>query len=91
MSRRGAIEVPARRDDALRDGLAFMTLHHPDDVATNLLTIDAWDPKAGTAEFKATAIRVERLAGGLSEGRDVRSRGQTAVRVRREAGAASRG
>jgi hypothetical protein len=30
-------------------------------VATNLLTIDATDPKSGTAEFKATAIRIEKL------------------------------
>ncbi len=60
-SRRGAVEVPVRRVDSLRPGLAFMTLHFPDDVATNLLTIDATDPKSGTAEFKATAIRVERL------------------------------
>jgi hypothetical protein len=30
-------------------------------VVVNNLTIDATDPKAGTAEFKATAIRVERL------------------------------
>ena len=42
-------------------GLAFMTLHFQDDVATNLLTIDATDPKSGTAEFKATAIRIEKL------------------------------
>jgi hypothetical protein len=28
-------------------------------VATNVLTIDAVDPMSGTAEFKATAIRVE--------------------------------
>ena len=42
-----------------------MTLHFQDDVATNLLTIDATDPKSGTAEFKATAICIERL-GGLS-------------------------
>jgi hypothetical protein len=28
-------------------------------VATNVLTIDATDPKSGTAEFKATAIRLE--------------------------------
>jgi formate dehydrogenase major subunit len=60
-SRRGAVEVPVRRVDALRPGLTFMTLHFPDDVATNLLTIDATDPKSGTAEFKATAIRIERL------------------------------
>jgi len=39
-----------------------MTLHFQDDVATNLLTIDAVDPKSGTAEFKATAIRIEKTA-----------------------------
>ena len=61
VSRRGAIEVPARYDETLRPGLAFMTLHFQDDVATNVLTIDAIDPKSGTAEFKASAIRIERL------------------------------
>jgi hypothetical protein len=30
-------------------------------VETNILTLDAWDPKSGTAEFKATAIRVDKL------------------------------
>ncbi len=60
-SRRGAVEVPIRRDEGLRPGLTFMTLHFQDHVATNLLTIDATDPKSGTAEFKATAIRIERL------------------------------
>jgi hypothetical protein len=30
-------------------------------VATNLLTIEATDPKSGTAEFKAAAIRVEKV------------------------------
>jgi anaerobic selenocysteine-containing dehydrogenase len=30
-------------------------------VETNVLTIDATDPLSGTAEFKATAIRVERV------------------------------
>ncbi len=59
VSRRGSIEAPARYDDTLRPGLAFMNLHFPDQVATNVLTIDAQDPKSGTAEFKATAIRVE--------------------------------
>ena len=38
-----------------------MTVHFPDEVETNRLTIDAVDPKSGTAEFKATAIRVDRL------------------------------
>lgn len=61
VSRRGEVEAPVRADPGLRAGLAFMTFHFGDDVATNRLTIDATDPKSGTAEFKATAIRVERL------------------------------
>jgi len=62
VSRRGAVEVPVHIDLSLRPGLAFMTFHVPDQVETNQLTIDVVDPKAGTAEFKATAIRVEKLA-----------------------------
>jgi len=64
VSRRGAVEAPVRFDTTLRPGLAFMTLHFQDEVATNILTIDATDPKSGTAEFKATAIRVEKLSAG---------------------------
>jgi formate dehydrogenase major subunit len=60
-SRRGSVEAPVRYDDSLRPGLAFMTFHFPDQVATNVLTIDATDPKSGTAEFKASAIRIEKL------------------------------
>jgi formate dehydrogenase major subunit len=60
-SRRGGIEVPVRIDEGLRPGLTFMTPHFQDEFATNILTIDATDPKSGTAEFKAAAIRVERL------------------------------
>ena len=58
-SRRGAVDAPVHIDHALRAGLTFMTFHFPDDVATNLLTSDATDPLVGTAEFKATAIRIE--------------------------------
>jgi formate dehydrogenase major subunit len=61
VSRRGQVEVAVRIDPSLRPGLTFMTLHFQDDVAVNLLTIDATDPKSGTAEFKATAIRIEKL------------------------------
>jgi predicted molibdopterin-dependent oxidoreductase YjgC len=60
-SRRGSVTAPVRIDEGLRSGLVFMTLHFNDDVATNLLTIDATDPKSGTAEFKAAAVRIERL------------------------------
>jgi formate dehydrogenase major subunit len=58
-SRRGTLDVPVFIDRALRAGVVFMTLHFPDDVATNLLTINATDPRSGTAEFKACAVRVE--------------------------------
>ena len=58
-SRRGELLAPARIDNGLRAGLVFMTLHFPDEVKTNVLTIDASDPKSGTSEFKACAVRVE--------------------------------
>ena len=61
-SRRGSVLAPVRIDPTLRPGLVFMTFHFPDEVDTNLLTIDAVDPKSGTAEFKAAAVRVERLS-----------------------------
>jgi formate dehydrogenase major subunit len=60
-SRRGSVLAPARREPALRPGLAFMVCNFPDEVDTNALTIEANDPIAGTAEFKATAVKVEKL------------------------------
>ena len=38
-----------------------MTFHFPDEVDINVLTIEATDPKSGTAEFKAAAVRVEKI------------------------------
>ncbi|MHB9857929.1 molybdopterin oxidoreductase family protein [Streptomyces sp. YIM S03343] len=60
-SRRGSVRAPVWIDTALRPGLAFMTFHFPDEVDTNQLTIEANCPIAGTAEFKASAIRIEKL------------------------------
>jgi predicted molibdopterin-dependent oxidoreductase YjgC len=60
-SRRGSVDVNIRFDRSMRPGLAFMSLHFPDQVATNVLTIDATDPKSGTAEFKASAIRIDKI------------------------------
>jgi formate dehydrogenase major subunit len=60
-SRRGSVLAPVRIDDGLRAGLAFMTFHFPDQVETNVLTIDATDPRSGTAEFKASAIRIDKV------------------------------
>jgi formate dehydrogenase major subunit len=61
-SARGRIQAPARIDPGLRPGLVFMTMHFPDEVDVNQITIDATDPRSGTAEFKAAAVRVEKLA-----------------------------
>jgi predicted molibdopterin-dependent oxidoreductase YjgC len=60
-SRRGTVEVPVHVDHALRPGLVFMTFHFPDQVDTNVLTIEATDPRSGTAEFKATAVRIDKM------------------------------
>jgi formate dehydrogenase major subunit len=60
-SRRGEVTAPVWIDPGLRPGLAFMTMHFPDEVDTNQLTIEATDPIAGTAEYKATAVRIDRL------------------------------
>jgi len=60
-SRRGSIVAPVHIDPGLPPGLAFMSVHFPDDVDVNQLTIEAVDPKSGTSEFKATAIRVEKV------------------------------
>ncbi len=60
-SRRGSVLAPVRIDESLRAGLAFMTFHFPDEIDVNILTIEANDPKSGTAEFKASAIRIEKV------------------------------
>ena len=61
-SRRGSLAVPARIDRGLRAGVVFMTLHFPDQATTNVLTTDVSDPRSGTSEFKACAVRVEPVA-----------------------------
>ncbi|MEV4835013.1 molybdopterin-dependent oxidoreductase [Nonomuraea sp. NPDC049486] len=60
-SRRASVVAPVYIDPALRPGLVFMTFHFPDEVDVNSLTIEATCPIAGTAEFKAAAVRVEKL------------------------------
>ncbi len=60
-SKRGRVQVPAYYSEAVSPGTVFMSLHFPDEVTTNDLTIDATDPQSGTAEFKAAAVRLSRL------------------------------
>ncbi|WP_405675246.1 molybdopterin oxidoreductase family protein [Streptomyces sp. NBC_01511] len=66
-SRRGTVRAPVWIDPGLRPGLAFMTMHFPDEVDTNQLTIEANCPIAGTAEFKASAIRIEKLPENVTQ------------------------
>ena len=70
-----------------------MTFHFPDEVDTNVLTIDATDPKSGTAEFKAGAIRVDKIASPsvVETGRieERRSRGLPGTSTRAAAAPAS--
>ncbi|MGB3633422.1 MAG: molybdopterin dinucleotide binding domain-containing protein, partial [Rubrobacteraceae bacterium] len=62
-SRRGTVPaVKARVTDRVRPGLLFMGYSFPDQVPTNVLTINAIDPMTGTAELKACAVSVEPAA-----------------------------
>jgi len=63
-SPRGSVEMPIRIQDDIPVGLAFTTFHFPDLVDLNVLTNDAWDRRSGTAEFKAAAIRIDKLETG---------------------------
>lgn len=60
-SPRGAVEMPVRFQDDIPVGLTFTTFHFPELVDINRVTNDEWDRDSGTAEFKAAAIRVEKL------------------------------
>ncbi|MGC9515365.1 formate dehydrogenase subunit alpha [Methanocrinis sp.] len=59
-SRRGEVRVKARVTEKSSPGVAFMSFHYQD-VLTNLLTNAALDPVAKTPEYKACAIRVEKI------------------------------
>lgn len=60
-SRRGEVSVKARVTDKVSNGLVFLTFHFPETAPVNKLTINAVDPRSGTAELKACAVKVEAL------------------------------
>ena len=60
-SPRGSVEMAIRVQPDIPVGLTFTTYHFPELVDINLLTNDAWDKRSGTSEFKAAAIRIEKL------------------------------
>ena len=76
-SRRGSVVAPVRVDPNLRPGLVFMTPHDQDRLRTNALTIDAADPRSGTAEFKACAVRIEPCDSAALEGGLVAAHGSS--------------
>jgi formate dehydrogenase major subunit len=67
-SRRGAVEMTVRLQLDVPPGLTFTTFHFPELVDVNALTNDAWDPRSGTSEFKAAAIRIDPLDAGVPVG-----------------------
>jgi formate dehydrogenase major subunit len=64
-TRRGAIELSVRQDDAIPDGVVFVPFAFVE-AAANLLTNPALDPFGKIPEFKYCAAKVER-AGAVRE------------------------
>ncbi|MBI4220475.1 MAG: molybdopterin-dependent oxidoreductase [Chloroflexi bacterium] len=60
-SRRGSVEVPAKVTDRSPRGVVFMSFAFPQLTRTNLLTNDAFDFITETPEFKACAVKIEKL------------------------------
>jgi formate dehydrogenase alpha subunit len=58
-SRRGSVVTKVRVTDRVPPGIMFMTFHYWE-TPVNELTNSAFDPIAKTAEFKVTAVRIER-------------------------------
>jgi formate dehydrogenase major subunit len=59
-TRRGVIELTARQDDAIPDGVVFIPFAYVE-AAANLLTNPALDPFGKIPEFKYCAAKVERV------------------------------
>ncbi len=62
VSRRVRVRARLRVTDVSPPGVVFMSFHFLLETPTNELTTDAYDPITETPEFKACAVRIERLA-----------------------------
>jgi len=60
-SRRGSIQIKAKVKDTIIRGVVFIPFHFAESAA-NVLTNPAFDPTAKIPEFKACAVKVEKLA-----------------------------
>jgi formate dehydrogenase alpha subunit len=61
-TRRGEIEITAMVTDGIRKGEVFIPFHYVE-CAANILTNNALDPVAKIPEFKACAVRIEKIGG----------------------------
>ena len=59
-SRRGQVEIKAKVTDQVPAGLVWMSFHFRESNA-NWLTNPVYDPVSLTAEYKACAVRVEKI------------------------------
>lgn len=60
VSRRGGVEVRANVSDAIQPGMVWMAFHFREGNA-NWLTNPVYDPVSQTAEYKACAVRLEKI------------------------------
>jgi formate dehydrogenase alpha subunit len=61
-SRRGTIDITAMVTDGIKKGVVFIPFHYVE-CAANILTNNALDPVAKIPEFKACAVRIEKMGG----------------------------
>jgi formate dehydrogenase major subunit len=59
-SRRGSVAMPAKVTAVTRPGVVFMPIHFGE-TAVNLLTNTALDPFCRIPEFKACAVKLEKV------------------------------
>ena len=60
ISRRGEIVIPALVTDDIKSGVVFIPFHFKE-CAANVLTIGALDPVAKIPEYKACAVKIEKI------------------------------
>jgi predicted molibdopterin-dependent oxidoreductase YjgC len=65
-SRRGEVNVKTDVTEKIQPGVVFMTFHFAE-AAANLLTNSVVDPIAKIPEYKACAVKVEKLSAGACE------------------------
>jgi formate dehydrogenase major subunit len=60
VSRRGKIDIPAKVTEDIKKGEVFIPFHFAE-CAANILTNNALDPIAKIPEYKACAVRIEKI------------------------------